>query len=56
MSCAVSPNDGALCRAGWWNGPDDVELPGSFLPTEDQGEIMVQYTCRPGRPLPVQQK
>jgi multidrug efflux pump subunit AcrB len=25
-----------------------LKLPGSFLPTEDQGEIMVQYTLPAG--------
>lgn len=43
-----SPNDGALCRAGWWNGPDDVGCRAVSLPTEDQGEIMVRYTLPAG--------
>ncbi len=56
MSCAVQPERWGLCRAGWWNGPDDVETAGQFLPTEDQGEIMVQYTLPAGATVPVQQK
>jgi multidrug efflux pump len=32
---------GAMALAMW-------KLPGSFLPTEDQGEIMVQYTLPAG--------
>ncbi len=32
------------------------KLPGSFLPTEDRAKSWCSTRCRPGRPLPVQQK